>query len=156
MRVVITGADGQLGRALQGVFQGADLLLLDLPEHDVTERRIVETIAEFQPDLIVHAAAMTDVDGCERDPDLAFKINEEGTRNVADACRLCDAALLYVSTDYVFDGTKGEPYVELDEPNPVCVYGRSKLAGEHVVRDLLTRCYIVRTAWPYSHAVRTM
>lgn len=154
MRVVITGADGQLGRALQGVFHGADLLLLDLPEHDVTERRIVETIAEFQPDLVVHAAAMTDVDGCERDPDLAFRINEEGTRNVADACRLCDAALLYVSTDYVFDGSKGEPYDESDEPNPVCVYGRSKLAGEFLVRDLLSRAYVVRTAWLYGYGGR--
>ncbi len=154
MRVVITGARGQLGRALQEVLQRLDLFLVDLPEHDVTERRIVGTIAEFQPDLVVHAAAMTDVDGCERDPDSAFKVNAVGTRNVADTCRLCDAALLYVSTDYVFDGTKGEPYLELDEPNPICVYGRSKLAGELLVRDLLTDCYIVRTAWLYGQGGR--
>lgn len=150
MRVVITGAYGQLGKALQGAFEGADLLLLDLPEHDVTSPRIGGTIVGFQPDLVLHAGAMTDVDGCERDPDAAFKINEEGTRNVARACQECDAALLYVSTDYVFDGSKAEPYDESDEPNPVCVYGSSKLAGEHVVRDLLTRAYIVRTAWLYG------
>ena len=150
MRIVVTGAEGQLGRSLQRVLSGSDLFLVDLPEHDVTERRIAGTIAEFQPDLVVHAAAMTDVEGCELDPDSAFKVNALGTRNVADACRLCDAALLYVSTDYVFDGTKGEPYLELDEPNPVCVYGRSKLAGEILVRELLTRYYIVRTAWLYG------
>jgi dTDP-4-dehydrorhamnose reductase len=150
MRIAITGALGQLGRALQKVLEGRDLLLVDLPEHDVTDPRIASTIAEFRPDLVIHAAAMTDVDGCERDPDGAFKVNEVGTRNVAEACQLCDAALLYVSTDYVFDGTKGEPYLESDEPNPLCVYGRSKLAGELVVRDLLTRYYIVRTAWLYG------
>ena len=154
MRIVVTGAEGQLGRSLQQALSGNDLFLVDLPEHDVTERRIAGTIAESQPDLVIHAAAMTDVDGCERDPDLAFKINAVGTRNVADACRLCDAALLYVSTDFVFDGTKGEPYLELDEPNPVCVYGRSKLAGELLVRELLTRCYIVRTAWLYGKGGR--
>jgi dTDP-4-dehydrorhamnose reductase len=150
MRVVITGAHGQLGRALQEVLQGHELLLLDLPEHDVTDPGIISAIGSFQPDVVIHAAAMTDVDGCERDPEAAFKVNEGGTRNVADACRLCDAALLYVSTDYVFDGTKGEPYLELDEPNPVCVYGRSKLAGEVLIHNLLTRHYIVRTAWLYG------
>lgn len=150
MRVVITGANGQLGRALQGAFQGHELFLVDLPQHDVTDPGIVATIAEFEPDLVIHAAAMTDVDGCERDPDLAFRVNEVGTRNVADACRICDAPLLYVSTDYVFDGSKGEPYLESDEPNPVCVYGKSKLTGEIVVRDLVTRYYIVRTAWLYG------
>jgi dTDP-4-dehydrorhamnose reductase len=150
MRIVVTGAEGQLGRGLQRVLRGNDLLLVDLPEYDVTEPSVAETIAEFRPDLVVHAAAMTDVDGCERDPDSAFKVNEVGTGNVAEACRLCDAALLYVSTDYVFDGTKGEPYLESDEPNPICVYGSSKLAGELVVRDVLTRYYIVRTAWLYG------
>jgi dTDP-4-dehydrorhamnose reductase len=150
MRVVVTGANGQLGTALQEALHEHELFLVDLPEYDVTDPRIVEIIVDFHPDLVIHAAAMTDVDGCERDPDLAFRVNEVGTRNVAEACRLCDTALLYVSTDYVFDGSKGEPYLESDEPNPVCVYGKSKLAGEVVVRDLLTRYYIVRTAWLYG------
>jgi dTDP-4-dehydrorhamnose reductase len=150
MRIAITGALGQLGRSLQQALSTNELLLIDLPEHDVTDPSIAGTIADFQPDLVIHAAAMTDVDGCERDPDGAFKVNAVGTGNVADACRLCDAALLYVSTDYVFDGTKGEPYLESDEPNPICVYGRSKLAGEHLVSDLLTRYHIVRTAWLYG------
>ena len=154
MRIVVTGAEGQLGRSLQQALSGSDLFLVDLPEHDVAERRIAGTIAESQPDLVVHAAAMTDVDGCERDPDSAFRVNALGTRNVAEACRLCDATLLYVSTDFVFDGTKGEPYLESDEPNPVCVYGKSKLAGELHVRELLTRYYIVRTAWLYGQGGR--
>jgi len=151
MRIVITGALGQLGRALQEVLEGLDLLLVDLPEHDVTDPRIAGTIAEFQPDLVVHAAAMTDVDGCELDPDSAYRINALGTRNVAVACQTCHAAMLYVSTDYVFDGTKGEPYLEFDDLNPLSVYGRSKLAGERIVRDLVSRFYIVRTAWLYGH-----
>ena len=109
MRVVVTGAYGQLGKALQEVVEGGDVLVVDLPEHDVTNPRSAGTIADFQPGLVIHGAAMTDVDGCERDPEWAFKVNAEGTRNVSDACRLCDAALLYVSTDYVFDGSKGEP-----------------------------------------------
>ncbi|MGB9301319.1 MAG: dTDP-4-dehydrorhamnose reductase, partial [Anaerolineae bacterium] len=150
MRIVITGALGQLGRSLQEVLQGHELLLLDLPEHDVTDPGIISAIGSYQPDVVIHAAAMTDVDGCELDPDSAYRINALGTRNVADACQTCHAALLYVSTDYVFDGTKGEPYLEFDDPNPLSVYGRSKLAGEVLVRDLLTRYYIVRTAWLYG------
>jgi len=154
MRIVITGALGQLGRSLQEVLKGHELLLIDLPEHDVTDPGIISAIGSFQPDMVIHAAAMTDVDGCELDPDSAYRINALGTRNVAVACQACHAAMLYVSTDYVFDGTKGEPYLESDEPNPVCVYGRSKLAGEVLVRDLLTRYYIVRTAWLYGRGGR--
>jgi dTDP-4-dehydrorhamnose reductase len=150
MRLVITGALGQLGRSLQQALKAHDLLLIDLPEHDVTQPDIIGTIEDFQPDLVIHAAAMTDVDGCEVNPDLAYKVNALGTQNMALACQRCDAPLLYVSTDYVFDGTKAEPYLEFDEPNPLGVYGRSKLAGELLVRDLLSRFYIVRTAWLYG------
>lgn len=150
MRLLITGALGQLGRNLQQAVEGHDILPIDLPEHDVTEPKIVGTIEDFQPDLVIHAAAMTDVDGCEVNPDAAYKVNALGTQNVALACQRCDAPLLYVSTDYVFDGTKAEPYLEFDEPNPISVYGRSKLAGELFVRDLLTRFYVVRTAWLYA------
>ncbi len=150
MRLVITGALGQLGRSLQQALKAHDLLLIDLPEHDVTQPDIVGTIEDFRPDLVIHAAAMTDVDRCELNPDAAYKVNALGTQHVALACQRCDAALLYVSTDYVFDGTKAEPYLEFDEPKPLGVYGRSKLAGELLVRDLLTRFYIVRTAWLYG------
>jgi len=141
---------GQLGRSLQEALKGDDLFLIDLPEYDVTDKGIMSAIADFEPDLVIHAAAMTDVDGCELHPEAAYKVNALGTRNVALACQRCDAPLLYVSTDYVFDGTEEEPYLEFHEPNPISVYGRSKLAGELFVRDLLNRFYIVRTAWLYS------
>jgi len=151
MRVAITGALGQLGRSLQDALEGHDLLRIDLPVHDVTDKGIIPSIADFEPDCVVHTAAMTDVDGCERDPDAAYRINAVGTRNVALGCQRCNAPMLYMSTDYVFDGTSEEPYLEYDEPNPISVYAKSKLAGEEFVRDLLNRFYIVRTAWLYGH-----
>ena len=151
MRIAITGAKGQLGSSLQEAFEGNELLLIDLPEHDVTDMRIVSQIAGWVPEAVIHAAAMTDVDGCEREPEAAYRINALGTRNVALACQRCGAPMLYVSTDYVFGGTSDEPYLEYDEPNPGSVYARSKLAGEEFVRDLLKRFYIVRTAWLYGH-----
>ncbi len=150
MRLVITGADGQLGRSLQDSLASNEFLLVDLPEYDVTEGATVEAIVDFQPELVIHAAAMTDVDGCEKDLEMAYKVNALGTRNVALACQRCGAAMLYVSTDYVFDGTSDEPYLEYDEPHPLCVYARSKAAGEQSVRDLLNSFYIVRTAWLYG------
>jgi dTDP-4-dehydrorhamnose reductase len=152
MRLTITGANGQLGRCLRDSLGGNELLLVDLPEYDVTEKATAEVIAGFEPDLVIHAAAMTNVDGCEKDPDKAYKVNALGTHNVALACQQCGAVMLYVSTDYVFDGTSDEPYLEYDEPHPLCVYGKSKLAGEESVRDLLSKFYIVRTAWLYGRA----
>ncbi len=150
MRLGITGAMGQLGRSLQEALKGHDLFLIDLPEHDVTETRIIPTIADFKPDVVIHTAAMTDVDGCELNPDAAYRINGLGTQNVALACQRCGSPLVYLSTDYVFDGAKGEPYLESDQPKPISVYGRSKLAGELFVKNLLSQFYIVRTAWLYS------
>lgn len=150
MRLVITGSGGQLGRSLQELLKGDELLLVDLPEYDVTQPDIIGAIERFRPHVVIHTAAMTDVDGCELNPEGAYSVNALGTRNVAVACQRCDAPLLYVSTDYVFDGTKVGPYLEFDEPNPINVYGRSKLGGEFLVRDLLSRFYIVRTAWLYA------
>jgi len=150
VRLTITGAWGQLGRSLQESLKGHDLLLIDLPEYDVTDAGIIPAIGDFEPDLVIHTAAMTDVDGCELNPEAAHKVNALGTRNVALACQRCDAPILYISTDYIFDGTKEEPYLESDEPNPINVYGRSKLDGEGFVRDLVNRYYIVRTAWLYA------
>ena len=151
MRVVITGSAGQLGRALQAALKGEDLLLLDLPEHDITDyERTSDVISGFSPDLVVHTAAFTNVDECELQPDTAYRVNALGTQNVALTCQRCDAAMVYISTDYVFDGAKSEPYWEWETPNPQSVYARSKLAGEHYTQTLLTRFYIVRTAWLYS------
>jgi len=150
MRIVITGSKGQLGRSLQQALRSDELYLLDLPEHDVTEHDIIATVAEWSPDAVIHAAAMVDVDGCELNPDIAYRVNALGTQNVALACQRCGAAMVYISTDYVFDGTKGQPYLEFDQPNPISVYGRSKLAGEFYVQTLLDRFYIIRTAWLFS------
>jgi dTDP-4-dehydrorhamnose reductase len=150
MRLAITGANGQLGRSLQDALEGSELFLIDLPDYDVADRAIIEAIVDFAPEVAIHAAAITDVDGCEKDPDTAYKVNALGTRNVALACQRVDAAMLYVSTDYVFDGTSDEPYLEYDEPHPLSVYARSKRAGEEIVRDLLSRFYIVRTGWLYG------
>ena len=151
MRIFITGAQGQLGRALLAQFADGAVFPGDLPECDITDRACVaQAVSQFEPDVVVHAAAMTDVDGCARDPDAAYRVNALGTQNVALACQSAGCPMLYVSTNEVFDGSKTEPYLEFDAANPINAYGRSKLAGETVVRDLLTRFYIVRTAWLYG------
>lgn len=151
MRIVITGAKGQLGRSLTGALQKQDLVLMSRPAHDVTDLKIIRQIAEARPDVVIHAAALTDVDGCETRPDEALRVNAIGTRNVAAGAHTAGAVLVYLSTDYVFDGTKGAPYIEFDEPRPLSIYGQSKLAGERLVSSLTTRFYIVRSSWLYGH-----
>lgn len=151
MRIVITGHKGQLGTALQQVLAGEELIGLDLPEHDVTApTSIIATIVDLRPDLVIHGAAMTDVDRCERQPELAFRINALGTQNIALACGRCGAAMVHISTNDVFDGRLGRPYYEWDTPAPQSVYAQSKAAAELYVRTLLHRFYIVRTAWLYA------
>jgi len=151
MRIFITGNRGQLGRELMcslsaHTVDGGDLPELDIMDADTTRRRIEAA----RPDIVIHAAALTDTRLCEDDPDLAHRVNGLGTRNVAIACRDSGAALVYVSTNEVFDGLKGEPYVESDAPKPVNAYGRSKLEGEEQARALVERLYVVRTAWLYG------
>jgi dTDP-4-dehydrorhamnose reductase len=151
MRVAITGHKGQLGTALRALLTDEEVLGLDLPEYDITDpRSSVAAVVKFQPDLLIHAAAMTDVDGCERDPELAFRVNALGSQNMALACSRSGAAMVHVSTNDVFDGRLGRPYYEWDLPAPQSVYARSKAAGEFYVRTLLQRFYIVRTAWLYA------
>jgi dTDP-4-dehydrorhamnose reductase len=151
MRIVITGHKGQLGAALRKVLAEEEILGLDLPEHDITDSAAIkETVVTFQPDLVIHAAAMTHVDGCERDPELAFRVNILGTQNLVMACQQCGAAMVHVSTNEVFDGRLGRSYYEWDTPSPLSVYARSKAAAEFYVRTLLNRFYIVRTAWLYA------
>lgn len=154
MKITVVGSKGQLGEALQDALAKESLQPLDLPECDITHLDCVETIRQFQPDLVIHAAAMTDVDGCERSPDLAFRVNALGTRNVALACQVEGIPLVYISTDYVFSGADPTPRHEYDLPNPQSVYARSKLAGEQIVRDLLSNFYIIRTAWLYDRTHR--
>lgn len=150
MRVLITGAGGQLGRALQARFADHDLIALTHRQLDVGQREAVLALADEAPELILHAAAMTHVDGCEQAPEAAYHANALGTQHMALLAQRCGAALLYVSTDYVYDGRKGAPYWEWDATNPLSVYAASKLAGEWSVRHLLDRFYIARTAWVYG------
>lgn len=145
MRVVITGAGGQLGHDLVAAFDGHEVVAADHGRLDVADRdAVLQLLGAVQPDAVVHAGAWTAVDACEADPDRAFQVNALGTRHIAEGARLVGARVLYVSTDYVFDGTADRPYVEWDTPNPLSVYGRSKLGGE---RELDPGSTIVRTSW---------
>jgi dTDP-4-dehydrorhamnose reductase len=151
MRIAITGAKGQLGRQLMAAFAGHELWGIDLPEEDITQAEMSDRLAAWRPDLVIHAAAYTDVDGCEKDPERAFRVNAFGTQNVALAAQRAAATLLHISTNEVFDGTRRDLYREWDLPNPMSVYARSKAAGEQIVRDLLGgRFYIVRIAWLFG------
>jgi len=155
MRIAITGSKGQLGTALFRTLREHELLGIDLPEYDITDfDALTATLARFHPELIIHTAAMTDVDGCEREPEKAYRINVLGTRNVAVAAQQNQAAMVYISTDYVFDGTKEELYWEYDDPRPLSVYGRTKWIGEQLTRELVPRHYVVRIAWLYGDGPR--
>ena len=152
MRIVVTGHKGQLGQALLAELNGHDILGIDIPEHDITKpEAIISTVTDFAPDVVIHPAAYTNVDGCEENPDLAFKVNALGTKYLALAAQKSEAALLYVSTNEVFDGSRREYYREWNQPAPISVYAQSKWAGEQIVRNLLHHFYIVRTAWVFAN-----
>lgn len=151
MKILLTGHKGQLGRTLLPLLAAHDVIGLDLPEHDIADREALLALTrDVRPDLLLHAAALTNVDGCARDPALAYRVNGMGTQNVALAAAEVGAAMLYVSTNEVFDGLVTEPYHEWAATHPINAYGRSKLAGEWYTQHLLTRFYIVRTAWLYA------
>lgn len=151
MKILVTGANGQLGREI--IRQGTEyeLFLTCRETLDITDMSTVaKFMKELQPDAVIHCAAYTNVDGAESDPDGAFRVNVVGTQNIASGCLETGARLVYVSTDYVFDGLKREPYREFDTVNPQTVYGVTKLHGEEMVRRIVNRHYIVRTAWLYG------
>lgn len=150
MRIVITGAQGQLGTDLQQVLQKHELTLLDLPTFDLTHQECGRVIVDAAPDAVIHAGAHTDVDGAERNPALAMAINADGTERVARAAAQAGARLIYISTDYVFDGRGVRPYVETDQTNPVSAYGRSKCIGEERALACCDNTLVVRTAWLYG------
>ncbi|HEX5164945.1 MAG TPA: dTDP-4-dehydrorhamnose reductase [Thermomicrobiales bacterium] len=151
-RVVITGTTGQLGGALAAAQRDAwEIHPLNRTDTNLLDWQAVrDRIASFAPDLVIHCAAATDVDGCERDPQVAYLGNAVATRHVARAAAACDAQLVYVSTNFVFDGTKPDPYHECDDPAPISVYGHSKLAGEREVLAATNRSFVVRTAMVYA------
>jgi dTDP-4-dehydrorhamnose reductase len=160
VRIAITGTGGQLGGDLSAAL-GSEHTIIPLG-HDRLELGVpgaVEQIVASGADLVIHPAAFTNVDGCARDPELAYRINGLGTKYVALACRRLGAPLVYISTNEVFAGNAERPYAEYDQTGPINAYGRSKLAGELAVRELLDRFYIVRVAWLFGGArnfVRTV
>ena len=155
MRVLVTGAGGQVGRAVVDAFArhgGHHVLACDHASLDVGDRdRVLQMLTGAEPDAVVHAAAWTDVDGCQLDPDRAYRVNALGTRHVVEGARLVGARVCYLSTDYVFDGTLDRAYHEWDRPNPLSVYGRSKLGGEG---ELGPEDTVVRTSWVWASSGR--
>ena len=152
MRVLITGANGILGRALSERLGGAHTLYLwGRGEADLTDEAQVRAAGKsIAFEAVIHAAAMTNVDGCETEPERAMAANRDATRFVADLAREKGATLVYVSTDYVFDGSKGSPYLEEDPTGPINAYGRTKLAGEKAALASGAPCLIVRTSWLFG------
>jgi dTDP-4-dehydrorhamnose reductase len=152
-KVLVTGGKGMLGGDLCRILldRGYDLTVTDIAEMDIRDLNAVQqTVARVRPDWVIHLAALTDVDGCEREPDESYRTNTIGTQNVALACQAANALMTYVSTISVFDGTKAEPYTEYDTPNPQSWYSRSKYQGELIVEKLLSRFYIVRAGWMFG------
>ena len=162
MNVLVAGAGGQLGLELTELLplKGHEVVALTRKELDITDALAVgRALEEHAPELVVNAAAYTNVDGCEMETDIAYRINALGPRNLAVHCERRGCELLHVSTNYVFDGTGERPYEAFDAPNPLNAYGRTKLAGEEYVKHLSNRWYIVRTAGLYGRGrnfVRTM
>ena len=153
MRIAVIGADGQLGSDLLKALRGDDIIPLYYPDFDITETaRAKQRLQEIRPDTVVNTAAFNRVDECEADPWPPFQLNALAVRELSLAARELGFCLVHFSTDYVFDGRKGRPYIEDDAPNPLSVYGVSKLAGEYFVRALLDRFFLVRTCGLYGVA----
>ena len=151
MRIAITGASGQLGSVLQvALAPQHEIIALGHRDIELSSPACIEQLASTRAELVIHPAAMTNVDGCARDPDQAYRINGLGTRYVALACRKLAAPLVYVSTNEVFDGSGTRPYYEYDQTNPINAYAWSKWVGEQAVRELLEEHYIARVAWLYG------
>jgi len=152
VRILITGANGILGRALRAQLeQGNTLYLWGRGEADLTDEAATRAAAKgIEFEAVIHAAAFTNVDGAERETEQAMAVNRDGTRHVAALARERGAAMVYVGTDYVFDGTKGAPYVESDPTNPASVYGKTKLAGETAALESGAAVVVARTSWLFG------
>lgn len=151
MRIVITGGKGMLGRTLQRQLNDHQLHIADLPEVDLLQAKLFDQLlGDWRPEAVIHCAAMTQVDLCEQQPEAAFRVNAAATANVASACHRHQVRLLAISTDYVFSGDLDRPYHEFDATGPKTAYGKSKLAGEEMIRSLCPDHVIARTAWLYG------
>ena len=151
MKIVITGGKGMLGRTLQKELAEHEIVVADLPDWDITDDEgFLRKLMAAAPDVVIHCAAMTKVDDCETKRDLAYRLNETGSANVAAACREARARLIAISTDYVFAGDGEDAYAETDLPAPRTVYGASKYAGERAVFAALPEAVVLRIAWLYG------
>ena len=166
-KILVTGCNGQLGRAVRAEYgDEAEFILTDVVDGQGIRRldisrvdEVVEAVRSLKPDVIINCAAATNVDGCETDPDFAYRANAIGPRNLAIAATETGAKLIHISTDYVFPGTNPNPLNEFEEPGPISAYGRTKYAGERFVEQFAKRWFILRTAWLYGDGknfVRTM
>ncbi len=163
MKVLVTGANGQLGYDVVKELekQNIECYGVTRKDFDITDFKSTENfINKYLPDVVIHCAAYTAVDKAEDEPELCYKVNSEATKNIAEICKEINAKLLYISTDYVFDGTKDGFYEVDDETNPINVYGKSKLLGEIAVQKILKKYFIVRISWVFgehgNNFVKTM
>ncbi|MEG0804076.1 MAG: dTDP-4-dehydrorhamnose reductase [Pygmaiobacter sp.] len=175
MKILISGANGQLGTELRRVLElgkselgllpiellGAEVACYDVDTLDITKQSTCRRVLSAEkPDVVINCSAFTNVDGCETNPDAAFAVNAIGPRNLAITCEELGIKLVHISTDYVFAGTEAQPRCEYDSPNPVSMYGKTKLLGETYVQQFCSRYFILRTAWLYGYAgknfVKTM
>lgn len=166
MKILITGGNGQLGSqiyeilktgtselgSVSSVYKDSEVIAADVDKLDITCINSVRSfLNEFKPDIVINSAAYTNVDGCEENSELAFKVNSIGSRNLAVVCEEIKAKLIHISTDYVFTGDGNKPYKEYDIPCPISVYGKTKLMGEEYMKSFCSRYFIVRTAWLYGY-----
>jgi len=150
VKAIVTGSNGQAGKELckKGRARGFDITALDLPDFDITDAEAVdEAVSRDNIVAVINAAAYTAVDRAESEPDTAFRVNQKGPANLAASCKKQGIPLVHISTDYVFDGSKKDAYIETDPVSPVGIYGKSKAAGERDVRTILKEHIILRTAW---------
>jgi dTDP-4-dehydrorhamnose reductase len=152
MKVLITGSNGMLGHDLIDVLDGKhELIKTTSKSLDITdEDKVKDYIVNENPDIVINSAAYTDVDGCETNEEIAYKVNGEGVKNLALACKVVDCPLLHISTDYVFNGENNKPWMEDDEVGPINIYGKSKLQGEEAIESILDNFFIIRTSWLYG------
>ena len=153
IKVWLSGANSQIGKAINNIFCPTDLELFntDKDEVDVTDLKAVMNFTQVsRPDIIINCSAITDINLCEKDPKLAFGVNAIGARNLSIAARKCGAKMVQISTDDVFDGKSQKPYTEFDETHPKTAYGKSKLAGERYVKEFTYKHFIIRSTWVYG------
>lgn len=154
MKVLVTGANGMLGQDLCPILEdvGAFVIETDIDTLDITNaEQVKQVLTDIRPDMVIHCAAYTNVDKAEEDLKTAELINVTGTENIAETCGKLGITLVYISTDYIFDGENEDPYTTEDMPNPINNYGCTKYEGEEAVRSLCEKYYVVRTSWLYGH-----